>query len=55
MDARGKFGKYEISFLSVLQTLQMHPQLDRYTHSYRGVLPARTVRTCVPKKVEGKK
>ena len=27
----------------------------RYTHSYRGVLPVRTVGTCVPKKVEGKK
>ena len=38
MDARGKFGKHEISFLSLLQTLQMHPQLDRYTHCYRGVL-----------------
>ena len=28
MDAFGKFGEHEISFLSVLQTLQMHPQLD---------------------------
>ena len=24
MDARGKFGEHEITFLSVLQTLQMH-------------------------------
>ena len=25
MDARGKFGEHEISFLSALQTLQVHP------------------------------